>query len=225
MRTSALKASQLWKLRGGGAVAKRLLSRYAARLYTTRIDNLYRFHGIGVEPHAFPGYKLELREILMGESVKRDPEIITDDQVDADRFQQGARCYAALWDGRAIDICWAVSNCNYHDHLDGFTMRLGQKDIYLFDYRGIQQHRPPAFCRFRLWSQLVRVILENENQRCGGDALFYSLVSTENRVSNAFHIRKLNAKLLGQLRTRVLLGKPHPILDSDTPDMFIKHTE
>jgi hypothetical protein len=175
-----------------------------------------------VKPYEFPGYNLELREVPQGESVEWDDEIVIDSRIEKDRFQQGVRRYAAILDGRAVDVCWAVSDCDYHDCLDGFTIRLGPGDIYFFDYRGIQQKRPAAFCRFRLWSQLVRVMLAEENRRCGGGGEFCSLVSTENRVSNAFHLRNLSAKLAGQLRTRVVFGHPVPIIDAETPAVFIR---
>jgi hypothetical protein len=102
-------------------------------------------------------------------------------------------------------------------------MRLGPKDVYLFDYRGIQKSRPAAFSRFRLWSQLLLYILDSENQHCGGDAQFYSLVADHNRVSNAFHTRHLKIELAGQLRTRVIFGHHLPIINATTHPIFIKN--
>jgi len=222
MRTTALKISQLWKLRGPRAVLARLSSQYLSKIYAIRIDNIYSFKDIQTEAKLFDGYEVELREVPQHESLPWDAEIDPDAEIDADRFRQGARRYAAIWDGRGIDVCWAVSDCDYHDCIDGFTMRLGEKDVYLFDYRGIQNNRPAAFCRFKLWSQLTRTIFDMENSRCGGGVQFYSLVAAGNRVSNAFHLRRLSAKLEGQLRTRVLFGQPSPIIGSDTHPMFVK---
>lgn len=221
MRTKALKVSQLWKLRGTRAVIERLMAQYTSKLYSIRTDNLYEFHKVPAEQKPFENYDLVLREVPENDPLEWDAEIMADPDVDADRFRQGARRYVAIWDGRGIDLCWAVSDCDFHDCLDGFTMRLGKRDVYLFDYRGIQKERPPAFCRFKLWTQMACMIVDSENSRVDGGAKFLTLVSQENRVSNAFHVRKLGAKLIGKLHTRILLKKPISLLDSNTPDIFI----
>jgi len=222
MRTTALKISQLWKLRGGKAVIQRLFSQYTSKIYATRTDNLYLFKQIQTNIKHFEGYNLSLQEVPESDPTPWDPEITLDNTLIANRFSQGARRYAAIWDGRGIDVCWAVSDCIYHDSIDNFTMQLGHKDVYLFDYRGIQKNRPSAFSRFQLWSQLCRKIIDSENIRCDGNANFYTLVASHNRVSNAFHTRKLQAKLIGHLHTKVLFGKPAPIINTDTPPIFIQ---
>lgn len=78
MRTTALKISQLWKLRGPRAVLARLVSQYLSKIYAIRIDNIYSFKDIQAEAKPFDGYKVELREVPQHESLPWDAEIEPD---------------------------------------------------------------------------------------------------------------------------------------------------
>lgn len=222
MWSRAVKATQLWRLRGGRAVAARLLTRWLESVYAVRTDIVYAFDGLLTPLKPISGYAVDIRLTPPGAPLACAAGLSTDPAVDADRFRQGARRYAAFWNGRAVDLCWVATDGRFHDCLDGFTLQLGPKEGYFFDYRGIQANRPAAFSGFALWTLMAHTVIAAEQARAGGGVRFYSLVDARNRVSNAFHVRRLNAVPIGRLRTRRLFGKAIPLIEPATPAFFVR---
>ena len=75
------------------------------------------------------------QNILIDEEIRSSPATV------ADRFRQGARRYGAVWDGRVIDTFWTVANMAFYDKHEGFTLKMGPQECYMFDYKGINKKR------------------------------------------------------------------------------------
>ncbi len=192
-----------------------------AHVYHMEHDLVYLLEEVPSGGDVPPGNGLALREVPADDALCWSPELRILPRVTAARFEQGARRYAAIWKGQGVDVCWVVSGRCFHEQVDGFSLQLGPRDCYVFDYQGFRQGRPPAFGRFVLMKALVGFLIEEENQRMGGRGRFYSVVDRRNRGSVYFHTRVLEARLTGTFRTRWLLGRPTILLDGASPSIVV----
>jgi hypothetical protein len=172
--------------------------------------NPHRLLSFGMPQYPFrlpDDYDVDLRSITPSEAERLvDPQIAIPAGVMKDRFAQGARMYGALWQDRVIDYCWCAGAPGYRETTIGFDITLKPNQLYLFDYKGIVQGRPPAFSGFRLMKALSHYVLNLEARRLGSDPQFFSLVSERNRISQAFHNRILKAQVRERITLYRLLG-------------------
>lgn len=218
------KFSRQWRLRGGTQLLKKVLTLSWKKL------NIYRNIKIDVFRYPKPayrfrlpnGYDLELREIKRGEMVDIPEEIKVAPEMERERYEQGARCYVAIWNGKVADFCWAVSGGDFYDRSEDLWIHLSSRECYLHDYRGIRQDRPMAFSRFSLMKALFLYAIEREEARRGGPLIFYSIVDDDNRSSQAFHHRYLNMENPGSLRLRIIFGRRDWIIPDNITSFFSK---
>jgi len=200
---------RLCKLRGGKAALGHFWNYFYCRQALFRLEkvDLFRFRLPKYPFRRPPGVSIELKEITEPDTIIFPPEINIPSAVLRNRLAAGARIYGAFWNGELVDYCWSVTGKIFHEISEGLVFLLKENESYFFDYRGIRKGRPLAFSRFVLMKALLLYMFRKEEEKAGRSLFFYSIVDIDNRPSQAFHSRYLNARSLACLRLIIIFGK------------------
>ncbi len=202
------KGWSVYKKMGASYVIIKIFKYMIQKIYWHINSYLFQFLLPEFDIHLSKDLNLQIREIhvteleLIHEKIKIAPKAIYN------RLKQKARLFGAIYEGKIIECCWCFSGGTYRDIVDGFTITLGPREYYLFDYQGISNQKPFELGSFRLIKALMKLAGQSEEKKTHSKLIFYSNVDQNNSVSVVFHERYLKARKIARIQLyRVLIWR------------------